>query len=263
MWILKTKEEYKEDQIKKFKQSITGAFFASLFTVFFTTIMSKYGCRGRNPHQYEETWNQVLEGIPADLIMLIFFTIILTLFFYFIGEWKIICDKCSKDKDKIWNDNCSCGGKFIHVKKYKWIKENTDEIETNPVFEEIKNMNWQDFKNKYNLQMKDFDFTGMTLDVPDKYKFTNPNLYLVIKNMLELTQENSYLQIIKKNKSYLQITLNAENNFIIVYHDKNSFLVESSRDLKFNDVIETMNLYYNNYKYFELKYQWVELVHSI
>lgn len=261
MWVIKTKEEYKNDRSKKLKETVKFSFIISLILAAVTSIMGKYGCRARNdPRHYDLTWKQFFDEIPEHLIFGILMFIAFIIGFYFFEQKKIICDTCWKEKNTN-KDRCSCGGEFIDSNNYKWI--NTTEKEKNPIFDEIKNLDWKDFKNIYNIELSDFIFSSMTLDVPDKFKFTNPNLYLIIKSILELTHESSYLQIIKPNKSYLQITLNSEDNFILVYHEKKLYLVESSRDMNFFNIIEALNLYYNDFKSFEIQYKWIELVNTV
>lgn len=260
MWIIKTKEEYKKGRNKDFKTTFIASIILSITIIFFISIMSKFGCRGWNPHQYELSWKQFLEGILGYLIFIPLIIISFMVAKHF-DERRLICDKCSKDKNTIFKNQCSCGGQFINIKKYKWIKEPTDQ--NIPTYDEVKNLSWNDFQKKYNLELTNFKFLKTTLDVPKKYQYSNPNLYLVIENILELSPENSYLQIIMKNKSYIQVTLNSEENFILVHYDKKSYLVESSRDLGLLKVIDALNLYYNNYSGFKDKFQWVELVNTI
>jgi hypothetical protein len=124
MWILLNDQEIKYYRKKRILESLKGSFAISVLFLIFITIMFKFGCRGRDPHQYEQTWSQVIETLPQKLIIIPIVMSLFTLGIYL--EGSNYCEKCLK-KSKKGISTCSCGGKVIDLHNYRWV----DDLENN------------------------------------------------------------------------------------------------------------------------------------
>lgn len=126
MWVLKSKDEFKKDRIRKFRETIIGSFFVSIFLTLLVNILAKFGFRGRSTSQHDLSWNQMFEHLLYSSIILIPMIMIGFIIATYLDNKLLICDRCYKDKDSNSGKYCSCGGRFVDIEKYKWI-ENPEE----------------------------------------------------------------------------------------------------------------------------------------
>lgn len=122
MWILKSREEYKEDCSAKLKELAKKNLAFAIIFIVIDIIFLMAGCNGRNPHMYARSIDDIYEQIPVYLLIVILYTIFGTVISY-IFAWKIKCDTCSCERKLIADKNCPCGGNYISMKKYKWTEE--------------------------------------------------------------------------------------------------------------------------------------------
>lgn len=134
MWIPKSNEEIKNENIKKEKSARKTGIFSSIFfflllIVDFKYIGTKRGLGDNSLFGPTMTWTEILDYLPLHF----FLCLLIGLSFYFYNRKfrqvsSLLCDSCGKIKrfDKI--KDCDCGGHFVMLDDMKWI-ENIDEKE--------------------------------------------------------------------------------------------------------------------------------------
>jgi len=130
MWIRKTNEELKTENIKKEKSARkTGILTALLFfplEIFYSKFIGTKSRMGGNTLLGPTlTWNEILKDLPTTLI--ICGLLGLSMYFFtrkFRQVSSLICDSCGKIKrfDKI--KDCDCGGHFDFFDNMKWVENN-------------------------------------------------------------------------------------------------------------------------------------------
>lgn len=134
MWIPKSNEEIKNENIKKEKSARKTGIYSALFFFFFLLIIYKFvgTKRGLGDNTLivpTMTWSEIMNYMPFHFFLCIF--IGLSFYLYnrkFRQVSSLLCDSCGEIKrfDKI--KDCDCGGHFVMLDDMKWI-ENIDEKE--------------------------------------------------------------------------------------------------------------------------------------
>ena len=137
MWTKKTEKELEEERSKS-KRSMKGPIYVFILVFIFTTIGTKFSIFFIwNPGKIGEiiSWAELIEVYtPFNLI----FSLLISVFYYLrqrksgrllrISDDKdiFVCEDCRKIQNKNNENRCSCGGKLINVKFFKWVNEVND-----------------------------------------------------------------------------------------------------------------------------------------
>jgi len=122
MWVKKTAEELKQEELSEAKRKFP-LFYVLIGSLVITAIMAGLGFLG----------SRFVES-PAPLYTIEELPLYLPFFFIFgfilcsciaLSKQKarktVICPKCEKSKFADDNNQCDCGGQFEHISILKWV----------------------------------------------------------------------------------------------------------------------------------------------
>ena len=128
MWIQKTNEERKNENIMKERSARKSGFYSALSSSFIYFLVSKFNVTkirlgGNSLLGQTMTWNDILNLLSGML----FISLLFGLSTYFLARKfrkvsTLICDSCGKIKrfDKI--KDCDCAGHFVSLDDMKWVE---------------------------------------------------------------------------------------------------------------------------------------------